>query len=184
MNLINDLEEIFLAPARCGRSRIIAIDGRAGAGKTTLANEIFLALSAHRKITVIHMDQIYDGWQNALGSCLTATLKSLLETIAGDSDFSLPIYNWQSCIFDSHHLIAPCDLIILEGVGSAQEVVRQFSSANIWLDIEPSLGLQRVLARDGNEIAEQMRLWQIDESELFVRDKTREHSDFILSTAS
>ena len=34
---------------------IIAIDGPAGAGKTTLASEIFLALSSKISVEVIHM---------------------------------------------------------------------------------------------------------------------------------
>ena len=37
---------------------IIAIDGPAGAGKTTLAHEIFLSISLTKSVNVIHMDGI------------------------------------------------------------------------------------------------------------------------------
>jgi cytidylate kinase len=70
----------------------------------------------------------------------------------------------------------------LEGVGSGQAKVREFASATIWLDIEAAVGLERVLNRDGVEIAEEMRQWQIDEDAHFYLDQTRENSDFILST--
>ena len=53
---------------------IIAIDGPAGAGKTTLAHDIKLALAKRYSITEIHMDDLYDGWENALTSQLTDVL--------------------------------------------------------------------------------------------------------------
>ena len=56
---------------------VIAIDGPAGAGKTTLAHEIFLALSPKMTVNVIHMDDLYDGWENALTDDLTKILKYL-----------------------------------------------------------------------------------------------------------
>jgi uridine kinase len=49
---------------------VIAIDGPAGAGKTTLAQEIFRAFSTKSSVQVIHMDDLYDGWGNALSSDL------------------------------------------------------------------------------------------------------------------
>ncbi len=53
---------------------VIAVDGPAGAGKTTLATNLALALSQDLKVQVIHMDDLYDGWQNALGAQLSETL--------------------------------------------------------------------------------------------------------------
>ena len=57
---------------------VIAIDGPAGAGKTTLAHEIFLALSNKMSVQVIHMDDLYDGWENALSKDLSKILQYLV----------------------------------------------------------------------------------------------------------
>ncbi len=46
---------------------VIAIDGPAGAGKTTLATNLALALAQDLRVQIIHMDDLYDGWDNALG---------------------------------------------------------------------------------------------------------------------
>ena len=62
MELIAALSDLCKEQAR----PIIAIDGPAGAGKTTLAHEIFLALSNSMSIQVIHMDDLYAGWDKAL----------------------------------------------------------------------------------------------------------------------
>ena len=183
MNLITALEDLLIeSTLKCGTTHIIAIDGRAGAGKTTLAHELFLAFSVTRDVRVIHLDEVYAGWEDALGKTLTRTLTELLQSLAKDQRYSLPIYNWNIMAFDSEREISPCDLIIIEGVGSAQSAVRKRASATIWLDIDPAIGLQRVLQRDGIEISEQMKKWQLDEAKLFQGDQTQAKADFILST--
>lgn len=182
MNLVKAVEDLLLTPARCGSTHIIAIDGRAGAGKTTLANELCLALSLHRKVTVIHLDEIYAGWELALTQTLTDSLSKILESLSSNKTLIVPTYDWALGQFDSTREISPCDLLIMEGVGSAQRVVRQFATATIWIDIDPSTGLERVLGRDGVAIKEQMKLWQVREEEHFLSDATRENADFILST--
>ena len=83
--------------------------------------------------------------------------------------------------FDSERIIEPSDLLLIEGVGSCQKIVREFSSATIWLDIEPEIGLQRVLERDGESISQEMKQWQIEEEKLFAHDETRKYADFVLS---
>ncbi|GAA4024330.1 hypothetical protein GCM10023063_00190 [Arthrobacter methylotrophus] len=41
---------------------IIAIDGRSGAGKTTLAVELAARLRMHHKVSLFHLEDIYPGW--------------------------------------------------------------------------------------------------------------------------
>lgn len=182
MNLVTVIEDLLSTPPRCGSTHIIAIDGRAGAGKTTLANELSLALRLHRKVSVIHLDEIYAGWELALSDALTISLLQILKSIAAGETAIFPIYDWTWEQFDSTREIFPCDLIIFEGVGSAQRVVREVATATIWMDVDPQTGLERVLDRDGEAIADQMNLWQVREEEHFLADATRANADFILST--
>ena len=182
MNLVTEIEESLTAPPRCGNTHIIAIDGRAGAGKTTLANELTLALSAHRHVTLIHLDEIYAGWDLAISDVLTNSLSLILTSISTNKPIDVPIYDWAAGRFNSTREIAPCDLIIIEGVGSAQRIVRELATVTIWIDIDAKTGLQRVLDRDGIAIEEQMSYWQIREEKHFRADATRENADFILST--
>lgn len=182
MNLVKVIEDLLNAPSKCGSTRIIAIDGRAGAGKTTLAKELFLALSAHHEVSVIHLDEIYAGWDLALGQTLTDSLSQILESFSRNKIATFPIYDWVFGEFDSTREILPGNLIIIEGVGSAQRIVRDVAAATIWIDIDPHVGLRRVLERDGISIENQMKLWQMREEEHFLADATRESVDFILST--
>ena len=53
---------------------LIAIDGPAGAGKTTLAAKFFAEFSVDKSVLVIHLDDLYDGWDNALSSAMLSHL--------------------------------------------------------------------------------------------------------------
>jgi uridine kinase len=182
MNLVTVVEDLLAAPSRAGSTHIIAIDGRAGAGKTTLADELFLALSLHRKVEVIHLDEVYAGWELALSDVLTESLSQIMKSISAGEPVTFPIFDWASHQFDATREFSPCDVVIIEGVGSAQRVVRDLATASIWIDIDQPTGLKRVLGRDGISIQEQMNLWQKREEEHFLVDETRENADFILST--
>ena len=183
MDLILALNELLATREKCGATKIIAIDGRAGSGKTTLAADLTLALSLENSVTLVHMDEIYEGWAAALGPSLTATLERLLEALSRKEPYALPIYDWGKGVFLTSRTIAPTQMLILDGVGSAQAKVREYAAATIWLDIEAEIGLERVLQRDGQGIVNEMRQWQRDEENHFALDKTREYSDFILSTS-
>jgi uridine kinase len=161
---------------------LIAIDGRAGAGKTTLAAHFLEELSVDKSVEVIHMDDLYGGWENALGERLTQRLESIVKAHQSKSAFEIDIFNWQSMSFDSKRLINPVDILILEGVGAGQKVVRDAGATLYWLDIDAEVGIQRVLKRDGNQIAPQMKQWQIVQERHFLRDKTRENAEHIQSS--
>jgi len=94
----------------------------------------------------------------------------------------IAIYDWTANSFASTREIRPVQLLIIEGVGSCNVLLREKLTTSIWLDIEQSVGLARVLERDGIAIADQMVNWQKMESEYFARDLTRESGEFILST--
>ena len=161
---------------------LIAIDGRAGAGKTTLAARFFDELSVDKRVDVIHMDDLYDGWENALDEGLTKTLESIVNAHQKKEGFEIDIFNWQSMSFDSKRQIDPVDILILEGVGAGQKVVRDAGATLYWLDIDADDGIARVLKRDGNQIASQMKQWQIAQEIHFLRDMTRENAGHIQSS--
>jgi uridine kinase len=161
---------------------IIAIDGPAGAGKTTLAHDIALALASQYSITEIHMDDLYDGWDNALTNHLTDVLTHLVAGHKEQRPVSLSFYNWGEASFNPATLIESAELLILEGVGSGQMAIRDSLSVLIWIDIEDSQGMARVLARDGISIENQMRKWLATQEQHFRDEDTQKAADFVLTT--
>ncbi|CAB4584714.1 MAG: AAA family ATPase [Actinobacteria bacterium] len=161
---------------------IIAIDGPAGAGKTTLAHEIFLALSPKMSVNVIHMDDLYDGWDNALTEDLTQILKYLVLKHQSQEPANLARYNWATNSFDANEVVTPSDLLVLEGVGSGDKSLQDQFAALIWIDIDPEIGVKRVIERDGPGVSIQMQKWLGTQQQYFSQHSTREKADFILTT--
>ena len=161
---------------------IIAIDGPAGAGKTTLATTLSLALAKEFTITVIHMDDLYAGWDGALGKSLTDSLTWITSCHKVKKDVIFAPFNWVQNNFDPPRRCASTSLLILEGVGSSQVAVEEFLSTSIWIDLDPIIGFQRVIERDGEQISESMKGWLDRQGQHFASDRTKERSEFILST--
>jgi uridine kinase len=161
---------------------IIAIDGPAGAGKTTLAATLSLALAQDFTITVIHMDDLYAGWDDALGTSLTESLTWITSSHKTGKDLIYSPFNWSQNDFDPPRHCASTSLLILEGVGSSQMAIEEFLSTSIWIDLDPIVGFQRVIERDGDQISESMQGWLDQQGQHFARDRTKERSEFILST--
>ena len=161
---------------------ILAIDGPAGSGKSTLAGEIARAFAGTYEIEVIHLDDLYNGWAEALSEELFQRIAQLITAQRAGKAIELAIYDWSAAAFSGSREVKAVQLLIIEGVGSSNQLLQENLTTSIWLDIDQSTGLARVLERDGDEIRDEMLKWQKMESEYFARDLTRERADFILST--
>ena len=161
---------------------LLAIDGPAGAGKTTLAAQLEKEHAAKGSVRVIHLDDLYSGWTTALGNDLTEVLDRLASAHLAGQPCTVKLFNWISMSFDREEVIQPTDVLILEGVGAAQVIVRDAGATTYWIDVEPHIGLQRVLERDGSVVEPFMKQWQIDQDKHFARDETRENCEFKLTS--
>lgn len=163
-----------------GKTTLVVIDGPAGAGKTTLAKRIsdhFLSLST--STIVIHADDLYNGWDDALGESLTETFtKSLLPGLESGQAYFLPRFDWILNEYSDPVYQLSADLVIVEGVGAGQKAMRTASALSIWIEVSDEVGLIRVLNRDGAGIRNQMRNFQISQRAHFSKEKTKESADF------
>jgi uridine kinase len=160
---------------------IITIDGVAGAGKTTLAAHLEAEYSERASVYVVHCDDLYDGWIDPLGENLARKLISIAEAHKVKRAHNLTRYDWINLTAGQPFTIPACDLLIIEGVGSGQSAIRDLVETKIWIELEPIVGLRRVLARDGGAIEEQMRGFLEAQREHFLVERTREAADFHLN---
>jgi len=179
MQINEALRDLFSESAK---PLVLAIDGPAGSGKSTLAGEIARAFSGTYSIEVIHLDELYNGWDQALSEELFQRIAQLITAQRAGKATDLAIYDWASASFSGSREIKAAQLLIIEGVGSSNQLIDKTLTTSIWLDIDQGTGLARVLERDGEEIRDEMVKWQKMESEYFARDLTRERAEFILST--
>lgn len=160
---------------------IITIDGVAGAGKTTLARYMSDEYKDRFTVNVIHMDDLYEGWSNPLGAALTTKLELIVQAHLSQQPCATTQFDWLRSQPGPTFMIEPSELLILEGVGAGQSAIREFVETKIWIDLEPIVGLRRVLARDGNEIEAHMVEFLEEQREHFMKEGTRDAADFHLN---
>jgi uridine kinase len=160
---------------------IIAIDGPAGAGKTTLAEHLTAALSLKYKCATLHMDDLYNGWDEAFDHHLSDALTAACKAHQNSQKFSLSFFNWSKGKYEAATEIPQSQLLILEGVGASQAAIRPYLTASIWIDIDPPQGVERVIARDGESISINMQRWLAKQEQHFLENKTQMSADFELS---
>ena len=157
-----------------GRGRLICIDGPAGSGKTTLAEEIAELSGA----PVLHMDDMFEGWDGLPG--ITDQLETLLRPLAAGRSGSYRRWDWPGNAWAETVLVPPAPLLVLEGVGSGSADVADLITVLAWVEVPYDLRMARGLERGGVGVAEHWRQWAIDEQDLFAREGTRDRADVVL----
>lgn len=177
---VTQLAALALArPALLGQTRLILIDGPAGSGKSTLAN----LLATETNADVIHMDDLYSGWEKALSIDTIQKIKTeIINPLAAGEPAKYWKFDWHKYAYTTQVELNPT-MLILEGVGAAARPLRKYASLILWIEVEPELGLNRVLSRDGEQIKAEMIHWQQKEVNWHRDDETRDSAEFILSGA-
>ena len=170
--------QIATRSAKCGKSVLISIDGPAGSGKTSLAAELASKLT---DVQIIHMDDLYLGWQNSLTDSLTSNLLGIAHNVQSLGIVSFAKFDWTNeSIGEVVKYQAP-KFLIIEGVGSGQEVLRPFVSMSIWIEVPIDIGLARVIERDGEIVRDHMPAFLALQESHFRKEETKMHAEYHLS---
>lgn len=164
--------------------KIILIDGPSGSGKTTLAHELQAKFRAESlSCEVISMDSIYEGWDEALSPSLVSNLLAwvITPTLNGD-EIRYHVWDWATSSRGDWVVVPACDVLILEGVGSAHTAMREFADSIYWVEGDSEVLLDRVLNRDGEHIRDEMLKWQVREREYFERENVRTSATEVVRT--
>ena len=161
-------------PPTLGTGRLICVDGPAGSGKTTLADEIATLSGA----PVIHMDDLFQGWDGL--PRVSEQLATLLPPLADGSPGSYRRWDWPGHAWAETVVVPQVPLLVLEGVGSGSLEHAALITVLAWVEVPYDLLMARGLERGGVEVADNWRQWAVDEQELFARERTRERADVVL----
>ena len=135
------------------------IDGPSGSGKTTLASQIEQQWNSAVKLQVVHMDDLYPGWDGLDKGSHTALM--LLRERARGADTQWQRYDWATQQFTEWHTVVATEPLLIEGCGSMMSGCESLSQVRIWLDAETELRRERALSRAGENFAEHWTQWDV-----------------------
>lgn len=155
---------------------IIAIDGRSGAGKTTLAVELAARLRAHHKVSLFHLEDIYPGW-DGLAAGVERYVSTVLPPLSRGQAATWTSWDWENHYDGDARVTLPAEIVIVEGVGAAAEAARPMLGAVIWTESPDDVRRTRALDRDGATYEPYWDLWAAQEEQWLGRDDVPGHAD-------
>jgi|SRR5450631_2748247 len=168
------------AQPRCGSTKVVAVDGPSGAGKTEFAATLAARLPGAQ---VLHMDDLYPGW-GGLIRAVTDLHRLVLAPLASGEPAGYRRWDWQEHRYSGWQEVPATGLLVVEGVGSGANPGWELESALIWLEAEQDQRLRRGIERDGEAYLPHWREWAALEGALFQVDATRSRADLIINTTS
>ncbi|MDR6638868.1 aminodeoxychorismate synthase component I [Paenarthrobacter nitroguajacolicus] len=155
---------------------IIAVDGRSGAGKTTLAVELAARLRQHHKVSLFHLEDIYPGW-NGLMPGIERYVATVLPPLNAGLAAEWTSWDWERHYDGGLKVTLPAEIVIVEGVGAAAEAARPMLDAVVWVESPGDDRRRRALTRDGSTYEPYWDSWAAQEDAWLESDPAASAAD-------
>jgi hypothetical protein len=168
-----------VAPAVTGRPLVVAIDGRGGSGKTTVANALHDAIVTS---TVVHTDDV--SWHHSFFGWTDLLVAGVLDPVRRGHPVAYRPPAWDEHSRNgSIDVTAGLDVVFVEGVGAARRGVMHLLDAVIWVQSDAVAAERRGIARDGGDEAATAfwHEWMQEEEPLLDEDRPWERADVIVA---
>ena len=184
--IINSITALLSTAA--GRPILIALDGRCGSGKTTLATQLAERFPGSR---TIHTDDYYlppaqrvPGWETL--PCANMDLKRLraevLNPARAGQPFSYIAYSCREGAYLPPVSCQPTRLVIVEGSYSHHPLLRPYETLRVFVTCAKPEQTRRLQAREGARYADFAARWVPLEEGYFAQYGIAENADFVVET--
>ncbi len=155
-------------------ARTVLIDGRSGAGKSTMADVL---QRLWRSSLVIRLDDIYPGW-DGLAWAGEHIRTSLLSPRAEGRLGRWRQWDWVAGAPAGWHDVPADQRLIVEGVGALSAASRGLADIGIWVDAADDVRKERALRRDGDLFRPHWDRWAAQEDVAIARHRPRSVADY------
>ncbi|GAB3814159.1 hypothetical protein GCM10027605_59110 [Micromonospora zhanjiangensis] len=153
---------ILAGPARLGATRLVAVDGPSGAGKTVFTGRLAGALAAAigTPPPVVRTDDLLDGWSDQF-TFWPRLDDWVLAPLRAGRPGRYRRYSWLRGEFTPAWVPVPAGaVVLLEGVSAARAAIRPELTLAVFVTAPERLRLDRALARDGDHLLPHLRRWR------------------------
>ncbi|GLY07355.1 MULTISPECIES: dephospho-CoA kinase [Actinoplanes] len=158
-----------------GPRRVLAVEGRSGSGKTTLAGAVAARLDA----PLIHMDDLYAGW-DGLDRGVSELHDRVLAPLRDGRPAVWRRWDWAAGHYAEDHPVPDADWLVVEGVGAGARVLRAYTCGVVWVESPTAMRRRRALARDGATYQPHWERWARHEDAFYAAEQVRENATLII----
>ncbi|GAB2836085.1 hypothetical protein ACFQ0P_15070 [Microbacterium insulae] len=149
---------------------VVLIDGRSGAGKSSLARTLVARWPLSGRVQLVALDSLYPGW-DGLDEGVELARQQILAPHARGLIGVWQRWDWETGAPAEAHAVDPSLPLILEGSGLLTDETRRLGDVRVWLEAPASSRRARALARDGDTYRPHWEQWARQEARHVTRDE-------------
>ena len=148
---------------------VVLIDGRSGAGKSSLARALVARWPLRGRVQLVALDSIYPGW-DGLDDGVALARELILTPHARGMVGVWQRWDWTTGEPAEAHAVDPSLPLIVEGAGLLTPTTARLGDVRVWLESPAASRKQRALDRDGDTYRPYWERWARQEQRHVERD--------------
>ncbi|MCS5714429.1 ATP-binding protein [Herbiconiux sp. CPCC 205716] len=160
---------------------VILIDGPSGSGKTALAERMRAGWVGADTPTVVHLDDIYPGW-DGLEAASSQLVTELLEPLRAGLPAGWRRWDWAADAAAEWHGVDPAHPLIVEGCGTMSRRAVELADLAVWVEADDVERKRRALERDGELYAREWERWDAQWRGFVAREQPRAVATVVVPT--
>lgn len=158
---------------------VVLIDGRSGAGKTSLAARVVATWPLAGRLQVVALDSLYPGWDGLEAGAERARELILIPHGRGVVG-TWRRWDWDAQADAESHAVDPALPLLVEGCGVLTPRSARLADVTVWVDGPASSRKHRALTRDGDAFRPHWDRWAAQEEVHIRRDDPRSLADLVI----
>ncbi|WP_426319712.1 hypothetical protein [Microbacterium sp. E-13] len=148
---------------------VLLIDGRSGAGKSSLARALVARWPLRGRVQLVALDSIYPGW-DGLDAGVELARDLILTPHARGVVGVWQRWDWTLGEAAEAHAVDPSLPLIVEGAGLLTPGTARLADVSVWLESPAASRRERALTRDGESYRPHWDRWARQEQRHVLRD--------------
>lgn len=159
---------------------VVLIDGRSGAGKSSLARMLVAAWPSRGRVQLVALDSLYPGW-DGLAAGVEAAREQILVPHARGLIGVWQRWDWTTHAPAEAHAVDPSLPLIVEGAGVLNAATAPLGDVRLWVESPANSRRRRALDRDGETFGREWERWAEQEERHIADHAPTRHATHVVA---